>query len=162
MKKIEYMSIDSVFPYENNPRKNDDAVEIAAESIKQYGFNVPILIDRNHVIIAGHTRYKAAKKLNLEEVPVIVLDFDEDQAKQYRIIDNKTSDLSSWDYEKLEIELDKIPEMDLSFLKFNFENEEDEDEIEGNLNQSVELDIDVYEADRFEFECPYCGFKWNE
>ena len=79
-------SIDSIKPYEKNPRKNDDAVKYVAESIKQFGFKVPIVIDSDGIIVAGHTRYKAAKKLKLEEVPCIVADdLTEEQVKAFKI-----------------------------------------------------------------------------
>ena len=86
-------------PYEKNPRKNDDAVKYVAESIQQFGFKVPIVIDTNGVIIAGHTRYKASKKLGLKEVPCIIADdLTEEQIKAYRLADNKVSELSEWVY----------------------------------------------------------------
>lgn len=163
MKEIKYIPVSEIIPYENNPRKNEEAAKMAAESIKQFGFNVPILLDRNNVIIAGHTRYKAAIDLGLEKAPCIILDLDEKLTRQYRIIDNKTSDLSSWDYEKLTYEMDSVPEIDFSVFGLN--NEEDDEEgveITGSLDEGVELDLEDYEDDQFEFECPYCGFKWNE
>ena len=163
MKEIKYISIEEVIPYENNPRKNEEAVKMAAKSIEDFGFNVPLLIDKDNVIIAGHTRYKAAKELGLKEVPCIVLDLDENLAKQYRIVDNKTSDLSSWDYEKLTFEMDSIPGIDFSFFGLNNEEEDEEGgNVTGSLDEGIELDLDDYEDDQFEFECPYCGFKWNE
>lgn len=163
MKEIKYISVSDIIPYENNPRKNEEAAKKAAESIKRFGFNVPILLDQNNVIIAGHTRYKAAIELGLEEAPCIILDLDEKLARQYRIIDNKTSDLSSWDYEKLTYEMDSIPEIDFSVFGLNNEEEDEEGEgITGSLDDGVELDLEDYEDDQFEFECPYCGFKWNE
>ena len=83
-------SIDSIKPYEKNPRKNDDAVKYVAQSIKQFGFKVPIVIDSDGIIVAGHTRYKAAKKLKMDEVPCIVADdLTEEQVKAFRLADNK-------------------------------------------------------------------------
>ena len=163
MKEIKYLPIDQIIPYENNPRKNEKAVEMAARSIEEFGFNVPLLIDKNNVIIAGHTRYKAALELQIKELPCIVLDLDDNLARQYRIIDNKTSDLSSWDYEKLTYEMDSVPEMDFSIFGLNNEEEtEEEGQVTGSLDEGVELDLGDYEDDQFEIECPYCGFKWNE
>lgn len=84
--------ITDITPYGKNPRKNDEAVKYVAESIKQFGFKVPIVIDRNGVIVAGHTRYKAAKKLSMTEVPCIVADdLTDDQIKAFRLADNKVA-----------------------------------------------------------------------
>ena len=112
--RIENLEIDSIFPYENNPRKNDGAVEYVKRSIEEFGFRVPIIIDRNNVIVCGHTRAKAAKALGLEKVPCIRADdLTEDQIKAFRIADNKVSEYATWDFGKLEIELDEI-ELDMS------------------------------------------------
>ena len=107
--KIEYKNIDDIIPYENNPRKNDDAVDYVANSIKEFGFKVPIIVDKENVIVTGHTRYKASKKLGLEKVPVIYADdLTEEQIKAFRIADNKVAEFSSWDLDKLELELEDI------------------------------------------------------
>src|SRR5690606_36643601 len=107
--KIEYMDIEKLIPYINNPRINDNAVDAVAASIKEFGFKNPILIDKENVIIAGHTRLKAAKKLGLEEVPVIrVEDLTEQQIKAFRIADNKTAEFAEWDFELLKIELEGL------------------------------------------------------
>jgi ParB-like chromosome segregation protein Spo0J len=98
-------SIDEIRPYSNNPRVIAKSVDAVAESIRRYGFLNPILVDRQGVIIAGHTRYWAARKLGLAEVPVIYLDLPEDKAREYRIADNATADISEWDPNKLLAEL---------------------------------------------------------
>ncbi len=91
--KIEYKKIDDLKPYENNPRFNDDAVEYVANSIKEFGFKVPIVIDKDNVIVAGHTRYKASMELGLEEVPCIVADdLTDEQVKAFRLADNKVGE----------------------------------------------------------------------
>lgn len=96
-------------PYEKNPRKNDNAVDAVANSIKQFGFKVPLVVDTNNVIVCGHTRYKAAKSLGLESVPCVVADdLTAEQVKAFRLIDNKTSELASWDFEKLGEELNSL------------------------------------------------------
>lgn len=101
--------IDELIPYENNPRKNDDAVEYVAQSIKEFGFKVPLVIDENNIIVTGHTRLKAAKELGLVEVPCIIAnDLTPEQIKAFRIADNKVSDYSIWDNKKLLEELDEI------------------------------------------------------
>src|SRR5690606_24655046 len=100
--EIKMIDPNSVIPYENNPRKNDKAVKPLMESIQQFGFNVPITVDKNMVIVTGHTRHKAALKLKLKEVPVIVLDtLDDEKIKAFRLADNKTSEFADWDIQKL-------------------------------------------------------------
>lgn len=107
--KIESIDLDKIIPYENNPRFNDDAVEYVASSIKAFGFKVPIVIDKNNVIVTGHTRVKAAEILGLEKVPCIKADdLTDDQIKAFRIADNKVSEFATWDYDKLDIELEDI------------------------------------------------------
>lgn len=89
------MLLTDLVPYEKNPRKNDEAVKYVAESIRQFGFKVPIIVDKDGVIVAGHTRYKAAKKLKLKEVPCIVADdLSDEQIKAFRYIAGKRSDTS--------------------------------------------------------------------
>ena len=95
-------------PYFNNPRKNEDAVIKVAESIQAFGFQNPIIADKNKVIIAGHTRWKAALKLNLKTVPVIITDLPEEKAKAYRLADNRLGEMAEWDWEKLEMELEDL------------------------------------------------------
>lgn len=106
--------INELIPYANNPRHNDAAVPYVANSIKEFGFKVPIVIDRNNTIVTGHTRLRAAQKLGLKTVPCIVADdLTEDQIKAFRVADNKVSEFATWDTDKLEIELDEI-EIDMS------------------------------------------------
>lgn len=129
--KIEYIPLDKIKPYENNPRINDEAVKYVANSIKEFGFKVPIVVDKNNVIVAGHTRLKAAKSLGLDSVPIIRADdLTEDAIKAYRIADNKASEYSTWDYEKLYIELDEI---NLDMQDFGFIEYENNEDILNNL-----------------------------
>lgn len=107
--------------YENNPRHNDAAVNAVAESIRQFGFKVPIIIDSDGVIIAGHTRLRAAKQLGMEVVPCIVAnDLTPEQIKAFRLADNKVGELASWDFEKLEAELAELTALELDMSKFGF------------------------------------------
>lgn len=109
--KITDRRLDSIEPYENNPRRNDEAVEYVADSLREFGWKQPIVIDRNGVIIAGHTRYKAAKLLGLETAPCLIADdLTEDQVRAYRIADNKVSDFAVWDNKLLLEELELIPD----------------------------------------------------
>ena len=137
--KIEYKNIGELVPYENNPRINDEAVEYVANSIKEFGFKVPIIIDKDNVIVAGHTRLKAAKQLKLKQVPVIMADdLSEEQIKAFRLADNKVSEKALWDISKLNIELDNI---DLDMSNFGFE-------LEPIDTPSIEFDDGYYGDER--------------
>ena len=108
--------------YENNPRNNDQAVEDVAKSIKEFGFKVPMVIDANNVIVCGHTRYKACLKLGIGSVPCVVADdLTPDQIKAFRLVENKTNELASWDYDSLNDELESIS-LDLSDFDFDVKN----------------------------------------
>ncbi len=120
--KVELRPITSIRPYENNPRINDQAVDVVAASIREFGFRQPIVVDGEGVIIIGHVRYKAALKLGLDKVPVhVAKDLSPEQVKALRIADNKTADLSDWNYDLLPIELSELQGMnyDLGLLGFN-------------------------------------------
>ena len=118
--EIKYCDPLDLIPYENNPRINDDAIDVVANSIKEFGFKNPIIIDKDNVIVCGHTRRLAAIKLGLTEVPCIRADdLTEDQVKAFRVADNKTSELSTWDLDKLKIELGDI---ELNMADFGFED----------------------------------------
>ena len=120
------VSLQDLKPYENNPRFNDNAVGSVMNSIKEFGFKVPIVITKDNVIVAGHTRYKAGLKLGLEKVPCIVADdLTDEQIKAFRLADNKVSELAEWDLEKLEQELEEI-DLDMSLFSFEINNFEDE------------------------------------
>ena len=113
-------------PYENNPRINDGAVEAVAKSIDEFGFKVPIVVDSDYVIIAGHTRLKAAEKLGLKTVPVVIADdLTEEQARAFRLADNKTAELAEWDFEKLNEEIGDITDLDMQDFGFDAVNEGD-------------------------------------
>ena len=115
--------IDEIVAYENNPRKNDDAVEAVSNSIHEFGFKVPIIIDKNNVIVAGHTRLKASRKLGLTMIPCIIADdLTEEQIKAFRLADNKTAEISSWDKKKLEEELKAIDWKEIDMEMFGFDN----------------------------------------
>ena len=117
-------SIIEITPYEKNPRKNDEAVEYVANSIKEFGFKVPIVIDKNGVIVAGHTRYKAAQELGLEKLPCVIADdLTDEQVKAFRLADNKVGELAEWDFGLLDEELDGI--FDINMSEFGFDLGED-------------------------------------
>ncbi|MGN0805365.1 MAG: ParB N-terminal domain-containing protein [Candidatus Coproplasma sp.] len=115
-------NIEDLIEYENNPRNNDGAVEAVAESIKQFGFKVPVIIDADGVIVAGHTRKKAALKLGLDKVPCIIADdLTPEQIKAFRLADNKTGELAEWDFEALEKELAELTAFDVDMSAFGFD-----------------------------------------
>lgn len=126
---VKEINIKDIRPYEKNPRKNNSAVAYVAESIKQFGFKVPIIIDKNNVIVAGHTRYKASKKLGINTVPVIIADdLTDEQIKAFRLADNKVAEQAEWDIDLLNEELEEI--FDIDMTDFGFEVLEEEKEVE--------------------------------
>ena len=134
-------SITEITPYEKNPRKNDEAVEYVANSIKEFGFKVPIVIDKNGVIVAGHTRYKAAQKLGLEKLPCVIADdLTEEQVKAFRLADNKVGELAEWDFDLLDDELDGIFDIDMSEFGFDIDLDEEEptEIVEDEVPEEVE------------------------
>lgn len=131
--KIIYKKTEDLIPYINNPRNNDGAVDKVASSIKNFGFKVPIVVDGDNEIIAGHTRLKAAKKLGMDEVPCIVADdLNNGQIKAFRLADNKVSEFADWDMEMLEKELLDIKDIDIDFKMedFGFSPLKNEEEVE--------------------------------
>lgn len=139
------MKISDLREYDNNPRKNEKAVDAVASSIKNFGFKVPIIIDKGNVVICGHTRILASKKLGLDEVPCVIADdLSEDQVKAFRLADNKTAELAEWDMDKLAEELQNI---DMDMLQFGFEDLEDSlerDVLEDEFDENEELPTNAY------------------
>lgn len=118
--EIKMIKIEDLVPYENNPRNNDGAVEYVANSIKKFGFKVPLVIDKNNVIVTGHTRYKASKQLGLKEVPCIIADdLTDKQIQAFRIADNKTNDMAEWNDDLLAVELKDVLD-DIDMTDFGF------------------------------------------
>ena len=137
--------------YENNPRHNENAIDAVASSIKQFGFKVPIVIDENNVIIAGHTRRKAAEKLGMTVVPCIVADdLTPEQIKAFRLADNKVSELAGWDFEKMEQELAELSEFDMTQFGFLSDSEDI------NIDDFFE-DAEPKEKEPKTITCPHCG-----
>lgn len=132
--QIQYINLNDIIPYANNPRNNDgEAVDKVASSIKEFGFNVPLVIDKDNVIITGHTRYKAAKKLKIDEVPCIYAEhLTPAQVKAYRIADNKVSEFSTWNNDLLSIEIEQLQELDFDLELTGLEITEITDLISGD------------------------------
>ena len=155
-----YLKTDELIPYENNPRNNDDAVEPVMNSIKEFGFKQPIIIDKDKVIIAGHTRLRAAKRLGLDEVPCIMADdLTDEQVKAFRLADNKVAEFANWDFELLDEELEDLSEIDFDMESFGFQNYE---EIDMSLFDTNELkkQKENNENDK-KIKCPNCGEEFN-
>jgi DNA modification methylase len=122
---VELRPIDSIKPYPQNPRQNDAAVDVVADSIKRFGWRQPVVTDADGVIVVGHTRYKAALKLQLPMIPVhVAADLTPEQAKAYRLIDNQSATLSAWDYALLPAELHGLEEMNFDISTLGFDEEE--------------------------------------
>lgn len=137
------LKLSEIKPYENNPRYNDDAVDKVAKSIQEFGFKVPIVVDKNGVIIAGHTRLKAAKKLGMKEAPCIVAkDLTEEQARAFRLADNKTSEFASWDDELLREELEAITGIKMGEFGFDL----DECPSGGDEPYTTKVNVPQYEV----------------
>lgn len=164
MNKVENIEITKIKPYENNPRNNAEAVDSVVESIKNYGFLVPLVLDKNKVIITGHTRFLAAKKLGMKEIPCIVVSLNEADAKAYRIADNKAQDLSSWNYGLLGYEMDLLNGLGVDLLKTGFKEYEINNILgvldEGRADKSGEIDLSAFDEETYEHYCPCCGFRW--
>ena len=146
--------IEELIDYENNPRHNEAAIGKVAASIEAFGFKVPIVIDKDNVIIAGHTRRKAAERLGMQTVPCIIADdLTEEQVKAFRLADNKTSEFAEWDFEKLNEELAELRDIDMSM--FGFLNTQDVD-----IDDFFE-DAEKKEKEPKKIQCPHCG-EWFE
>ena len=154
------LNINEVIPYPDNPRKNDNAVDAVAESIKQCGYCSPIVIDEDNVILAGHTRLKALKKLKWKEVECVrKTGLTEEQKKKYRILDNKTNELAEWDFDLLE---EEIADLDFDGFDFGFDFNSGEDDAEiiedevPEVNEEIESTVklgDIWQLGRHRLMC---------
>lgn len=157
--KVENWPIDKVEPYDKNPRNNDDAVDATANSIKEFGWQQPIVVDKDGVIIVGHTRLKAAKKLGLKEVPVTVAkDLTDEQVKAYRLADNKTGELADWDIDMLDGELNDILDIDMEDFGFDVPEETDDEVVDDEFDEEPPEEPksklgDVYQLGRHRLMC---------
>lgn len=159
--RLETLKLADLVPYANNPRKNDDAVNAVAESIRQCTYITPIIVDENRVIIAGHTRYKALKALEISEVPCLICEeLTEEQKKKYRYLDNKTGEKATWDLMKLEVELEGVDLEGFDFFGMA-SNLTVTPGPERKISGSTEFDTEVFGDEEFKYQCPACGFRFN-
>ena len=165
--KITYLRIEEIIPYENNARNNEAAVEALVKAIPVLGFNVPLVLDKDHVIVKGHSRYEALVRLGVELVPCIIIDGDPDMIAEERLLDNKLSELSTYDDEKLKYEL---REMSIDLSKFNINLPPIRGEVQGvqdvtpeqvqRTQQAVTGEGRQVAAEKkslIEIHCPHCG-----
>lgn len=142
--QVEQWPIENVKPYAKNPRKNDDAVEKVANSIREFGFKQPIVVDADGVVIVGHTRLKAAQMLGMTEVPVTVAsDLTPNQADAYRLADNKVAEFSDWDWDMLQAELEDIDWLNVNMAEFGFKLD---DELFGEAEEDDYTEEQAQEA----------------
>ena len=145
--------LSEIKPYEKNPRRNDDAVKYVENSIRSFGFKVPIVIDKDGTIVCGHTRYKAAVSLGMEQVPCIMADdLSPEQIKAFRLADNKVGEFAGWDFAGLEDELREIP---FDMGDFGFLEDETTD-LEGLFE-----DHEKAEKEPKQIKCPHCGMYFT-
>jgi ParB-like chromosome segregation protein Spo0J len=138
---IQLINIDKLLPYINNPRKNLN-IDKVASSIKEFGFQQPIVVDKNYTIIVGHTRFEAAKKLGLKEIPVQIADLTEHQARSYRIADNRLNQDATWDTKLLNLEFNDLLSNNIDLDILGFSNDELDNLL---LKTDEESDIDLNE-----------------
>ncbi|MCI8688199.1 MAG: ParB N-terminal domain-containing protein [Lawsonibacter sp.] len=157
------MKLSEIRPYERNPRRNDPAVGSVMESIQQCTYVAPIVVDEDGVILAGHTRYQALKKLKRKEAEVIVkAGLSEEQKRKYRLLDNKTAELAGWDLDLLAGELEGL---DFGSLELDWGIGIDEGEPEADTGvggENVEYAPEAFGDEKFSCQCPKCGFWFND
>ena len=152
-KKLIKVNIKDIVPYDNNPRKNGKAVDVVSQSIEQVGYNNPIIVDEDMVILAGHTRRLSLIKNGAKEIEVLqVTGLTDEQKRKYRLLDNKTGEYASWDYVALMDELQGL-DWDGLELDWGIGGEEPEEETEDPDDKDEEED--------FDYECPECGFRFK-
>ena len=158
--KLVLKRVEDLIPYERNPRNNDDAVDAVAESIRQCSYIQPIVVDENMVVLAGHTRLKALKKLGVDECKCLVVSgLTEEQKKKYRFLDNKTGEAALWDVEKLNKEIEGLDFGELDF--FNLTNQTFEINVKTDRVGVTEFDTGGFGDEQFSYVCPCCGFRFN-
>lgn len=161
--KIVEKYLTEIHPYENNPRINDSAVQFVMNSILEFGFKVPIIIDKDGTIVCGHTRYKAAKKLKMNKVPCILADdLSEEQIKAYRLADNRVAEFAEWNPERLDVEINELERFDIDMTMFGFGFDVDYSDEEEYDEEDEDDSDDEDEREVLRCRCPKCGYRFNE
>lgn len=162
--KIKNIDIQALVPYSDNPRVNKDAVDIVKKSLKEFGFQQPIVIDKNNEIVVGHTRFYASLELGFKEVPCLKADnLSEAQVKAYRIMDNKSSEFAQWNFGLLTKELQEIQDEDIGQLINTGYSEAEINNMLGEISAIEIEESDIPRMDETELmECPKCGYKFSE
>ena len=152
--KIENIRLSEIKPYENNPRHNESAVQYIKNSIREFGFKVPIVIDKDNIIVCGHTRYLAAQELGMDSIPCVRADeLSPEQVKAFRIADNKTAELAGWKTKLLDEELKELCEFDMTAFGFpEYEEKTDTGSSADEKSEAVKTKM---------VRCPHCG-EWLE
>ena len=155
--EIIYKRLDELKPYENNPRKNAKAVQPVANSIAEFGFKVPMVIEADGTIVTGHTRYLAAQELGMDEVPCLIADdLTPEQVRAFRMADNKVGEFAAWDFSKLEDELAKLTELDMTLFGFDGDWDVDLDAFFEDKEETPAKEVEPQKV-----QCPHCG-EWFE
>ena len=162
--EIQQLKLDELIPYKDNPRINQEAVGIVKNSLQKFGFKQPIVIDKNYEIIVGHTRYYAARELQIKEVPCLIAeDLSEAEIKAYRIMDNKSSEYAAWNFGLLTKEMQDIADLQEFDLKFTGFSENEINDMLGEVDANTIDDEDIPKMDELDqMECPNCGYKFSE
>ena len=159
IKELIRMKVKDIVPYENNPRSNKKAIDAVAKSIKQVSYANPIIVNEDNVILAGHTRVEALKKLGIAEVDVLKVNgLTEEQERKFRLLDNKAGEFSQWDFVALSEEIEGLNWGDLD-LDWGLDEKSNKGDKNGDDENGEEESV---EEDDFEFECPECGYRFNE
>lgn len=156
--ELKTIQLSQIKPYQKNARKNDEAVEYVIKSIQQCDYVAPIILDENNTILAGHTRYKALKKLGYKQAECIIKsNLSEEQKRKYRLLDNKTNEFAQWDFELLQEEISDLDFGDLD-IDWNIPDFTDNDDY---LDSQDDINISDYQSKKRNIECPSCGFKFE-
>lgn len=161
---VKMMPVGRIAPYAGNPRKNEKAVGYVKNSIAEFGFRVPVVVDKDGVIVCGHTRYKAALQLGMTEILCVVADdLTEEQIRAFRLVDNKTQELAEWDWNAIFEELDLIEGIDMEAMGFETFLDEGAGEMkERKIAPGEEIDPESFADEIFAQVCPCCGFRFND
>jgi len=159
--EIKEIEIEKIIPYINNPRKNLN-IDKVASSIKEFGFQQPIVLDKEYIIIVGHTRFEAAKKLGIKKVPVQIANLNKNQAKAYRIADNRLNEDAKWDNELLNFEISNLIENNYSIDSIGFESVELENILKNTEEKDLEENFKEIDSElETSKTCPKCGFEFD-